>query len=176
MLSEIAPTASMPPKASVSLPLRLMTKGPSYLRSQMDGDRRGRQSAVVRLAADKAKYLKSQTARGCKVELNGLGSSAPEEGSSSGSGASSNKKTYLASGSLQQSGQLVLPPDIMHRSSSKKQLRPDSLVMYQQKSEFRRGAAVSMAEASCGCCPALATGAATSEGGELAEGTAPQGA
>ncbi|XP_055487251.1 protein FAM110B-like [Leucoraja erinacea] len=66
MPSEIAPTASMPPEASISLALRLMCKGPGYFRSQMEGDRRSWQSAVERLAADKVKYLKSQTARGAK--------------------------------------------------------------------------------------------------------------
>ncbi|XP_032877576.1 protein FAM110C [Amblyraja radiata] len=189
MPSEIAPTASMPPEASVSLPLRLLTKGPGYLRSQMEGDRRGRQSAVERLAADKSKYVKSQTARGCKVEPNGLGSSASEEGSSSGSGASSNTKTYLAAGSPQQSGQLGLPSEIVRRSSSKRLLRPDSLVMYRQKCEFVRGAATTNSARSFKGSGNLvrrllpgssgrgdkqqgpATGAATSEGGKLAEGT-----
>lgn len=189
MPSEIAPTASMPPEASVSLPLRLLTKGPGYLRSQMEGDRRGRQSAVERLAADKSKYVKSQTATGCKVEPNGLGSSASEEGSSSGSGASSNTKTYLAAGSPQQSGQLGLPPDIVRRTSSKRLLRPDSLVMYRQKCEFVRGAAATNSARSFKGNSSLvrrllpgssgrgdkqqgpATGAATSEEGELAEGT-----
>ncbi|XP_078256209.1 protein FAM110C-like [Rhinoraja longicauda] len=200
MPSEIAPTASMPPEASVSLPLRLLTKGPGYLRSQMEGDRRSRQSAVERLAADKAKYVKSQAARECKVEPSGLGSSASEGGSSSGSGASSNTKTYLCAGSPQHSGhsgQPGLPPDIVRRSSSKRLLRPDSLVMYRQKCEFVRGAkATSSARSFKGggglvrrLLPGSAgrgdkqqrpaAGAATSEGGKLAEGTetaAPQGA
>ncbi|XP_055505700.1 protein FAM110C-like [Leucoraja erinacea] len=179
----------MPPEASVSLPLRLLTKGPGYLRSQMEGDRQGRQSAVERLAADKTKYLKSQMARGCKVEPNGLGSSASEEGSSSGSGASSNTKTYLASGSPQQSGQLRLPPDIVRRSSSssKRQLRPDSLVMYRRKCKVVWGADATGSARSFKDSSSLvrwllpgssgradkqqgpASGAATSEGGELAE-------
>ncbi|XP_055498485.1 uncharacterized protein LOC129701373 [Leucoraja erinacea] len=187
MLSEIAPTASMPPEASVSLPLRLLTKGPGYLCNQMEGQ--GQQSAVERLAADKAKYVKSQAARGCKVEPNGLGSSASEEGSNSGSGASSNMKTYLASGSPQQNGQLGLPPDIVRCSSCKRQLRPDLPVTYRQKCEFVRGtAATSCARSFKGGGSVVwwllpgssgqgdkqlgpAMGAATLEGVELAEGT-----
>ncbi|XP_032885421.1 protein FAM110C-like [Amblyraja radiata] len=182
MPSEIATTVSM-------LPLRLMTKGPGYLRNQMEGDWRGRQSTAERLAANKAKYLKSQTTRGCKVEPNGLGSSASEEDSNSCRGASSSTKTYLASGSPQQSEQLGLPTDIVRRSTSKKQLRPDSLVTYRQKCEFVRGAAATSSSRGFKGSGSLvrrllpgsrgrgdkqqgpATGAATSEGGELAEGT-----
>ncbi|XP_032904808.1 protein FAM110C-like [Amblyraja radiata] len=106
-------------------------------------------------------------------------------------------KTYLASGSPQQSGQLGLLPDIVRRSSSKRQLRPDSLVMYRQKCEFMRGAAATSSARSFKGTGSLvrwllpgsssrgdkqqglATGASISEGGELAEGTeaaAPQGA
>ncbi|XP_035382556.1 protein FAM110B [Electrophorus electricus] len=42
-------------------PLRLLNKGPDYLRRQMDGGGRGHSvSAVERLEADKAKYVKSR--------------------------------------------------------------------------------------------------------------------
>ncbi|KAF6716657.1 Protein FAM110C [Oryzias melastigma] len=42
-------------------PLRLLNKGPDYLRRQIDGGGHGRSvSAVERLEADKAKYVKSQ--------------------------------------------------------------------------------------------------------------------
>ncbi|XP_069742265.1 protein FAM110C [Narcine bancroftii] len=137
MPSEISHTASMQLQVNPSLPLRLLNKGPEYLRSQIEGDRRGRLSAVERLAADKAKYVKSQAARGCKVEPSGLSSSASEEGSSSSSGASSSTETYLGTGSPQQQ----LLPGIVRRLGSKRQLRPDSLVIYRQKCEFVRGAA-----------------------------------
>ncbi|XP_036395557.1 protein FAM110C [Megalops cyprinoides] len=50
-------------------PLRLLNKGPDYLRRQMDGGGRGRSiSAVERLEADKAKYVKSQQVINTKQE------------------------------------------------------------------------------------------------------------
>ncbi|XP_028836787.1 protein FAM110A [Denticeps clupeoides] len=50
-------------------PLRLLNKGPDYLRRQMDGGNRGRSvSAVERLEADKAKYVKSQQVINTKQE------------------------------------------------------------------------------------------------------------
>ncbi|XP_066573618.1 protein FAM110C [Amia ocellicauda] len=50
-------------------PLRLLNKGPEYLRRQMDSGGRGRSvSAVERLEADKAKYVKSQQVMNTKQE------------------------------------------------------------------------------------------------------------
>uniref|UniRef100_A0A673LVI4 Si:ch211-107n13.1 n=1 Tax=Sinocyclocheilus rhinocerous TaxID=307959 RepID=A0A673LVI4_9TELE len=50
-------------------PLRLLNKGPDYLRRQMDAGSRGRSvSAVERLEADKAKYVKSQQVINTKQE------------------------------------------------------------------------------------------------------------
>lgn len=50
-------------------PLRLLNKGPDYLRRQMDAGSRGRAvSAVERLEADKAKYVKSQQVINTKQE------------------------------------------------------------------------------------------------------------
>lgn len=50
-------------------PLRLLNKGPDYLRRQMDTGNRGRSvSAVERLEADKAKYVKSQQVINTKQE------------------------------------------------------------------------------------------------------------
>ncbi|XP_076136553.1 protein FAM110B [Alosa pseudoharengus] len=50
-------------------PLRLLNKGPDYLRWQMDTGNRGRSvSAVERLEADKAKYVKSQQVINTKQE------------------------------------------------------------------------------------------------------------
>ncbi|XP_059837987.1 protein FAM110C [Hypanus sabinus] len=138
MPSEISAPAGMQSALSPSLPLRLLTKGPSYLRSQMEGDRRDRPSAVERLAADKAKYVKSPAARGRKLEPSGLGSFSSEEDSSSG--ASSNRENHLESGSHQQTRPRELQPSIVRRSGFKRQLRPDSLVIYRQKCEFVRGA------------------------------------
>lgn len=50
-------------------PLRLLNKGPDYLRMQIDGGGHGRTiSAVERLEADKAKYVKSQQVINTKQE------------------------------------------------------------------------------------------------------------
>lgn len=50
-------------------PLRLLNKGPDYLRRQMDAGSRGRSiSAVERLEADKAKYVKTQQVINTKQE------------------------------------------------------------------------------------------------------------
>uniref|UniRef100_A0A672KXV1 Protein FAM110C-like n=1 Tax=Sinocyclocheilus grahami TaxID=75366 RepID=A0A672KXV1_SINGR len=50
-------------------PLRLLNKGPDYLRRQMDAGSRSRSvSAVERLEADKAKYVKSQQVINTKQE------------------------------------------------------------------------------------------------------------
>ncbi|XP_038132269.1 protein FAM110B [Cyprinodon tularosa] len=50
-------------------PLRLLNKGPDYLRRQIDGGGHGRSvSAVERLEADKAKYVKSQQVINTKQE------------------------------------------------------------------------------------------------------------
>lgn len=50
-------------------PLRLLNKGPDYLRRQIDGGGQGRSiSAVERLEADKAKYVKSQQVINTKQE------------------------------------------------------------------------------------------------------------
>ncbi|KAJ3598003.1 hypothetical protein NHX12_001518 [Muraenolepis orangiensis] len=50
-------------------PLRLLNKGPEYLRRQIDGGGHGRAlSAVERLEADKAKYVKSQQVINTKQE------------------------------------------------------------------------------------------------------------
>lgn len=50
-------------------PLRLLNKGPDYLRRQIDGGGHGRfVSAVERLEADKAKYVKSQQVINTKQE------------------------------------------------------------------------------------------------------------
>ncbi|CDQ96936.1 unnamed protein product [Oncorhynchus mykiss] len=50
-------------------PLRLLNKGPDYLRRQMEGGGQGRSiSAVERLEADKAKYVKSQQVINTKQE------------------------------------------------------------------------------------------------------------
>uniref|UniRef100_F6RY45 Family with sequence similarity 110 member C n=1 Tax=Xenopus tropicalis TaxID=8364 RepID=F6RY45_XENTR len=89
---------------SPAVPLRLLTRGPDYLRRQMEalGSPRANLSAVERLAADKAKYVKTP------------------HGSSRGSQQEGTR------------GQQGTAP--VRRGSSKRSNRPDSLVIYRLKS------------------------------------------
>uniref|UniRef100_A0A8C8AT47 Family with sequence similarity 110 member C n=1 Tax=Otus sunia TaxID=257818 RepID=A0A8C8AT47_9STRI len=133
-----------------SLTLRLLNKGPEYLRRQMEAGPRGRKSAVERLAADKAKYVKSQQVIGTKQEPVIVLSSASESSSETcsvesktisrdfgrGKGAKPlelGKAVYACRAPLQHG------PPIAKRSTPKRQMRPDSLVIYRQKCEFGRG-------------------------------------
>ncbi|NXY80907.1 F110C protein, partial [Alcedo cyanopectus] len=138
------------PDLRSSLPLRLLNKGPEYLRRQMEAGNPGRKSAVERLAADKAKYVKSQQVIGTKQEPVIVLSSASESGSETcsvesnkissdfgrGKGA---KPLELAKAVCACRGPLQHGPPIARRSTPKRQMRPDSLVIYRQKCEFGRG-------------------------------------
>nr|XP_033793320.1 protein FAM110C isoform X2 [Geotrypetes seraphini] len=110
--------------------VRVLTKGPDYLRRQLEGTARARISAVERLAADKAKYVKSQ----------GPTVTAARPGSTSESSGGSSSEGY--SGSAKKSPPRpppTTPQSFVRRGSSKKQLRPDSLVMYRQKCKGQTG-------------------------------------
>ncbi|NWS73016.1 F110C protein, partial [Crotophaga sulcirostris] len=125
-----------------SLTLRLLNKGPEYLRRQMEAGNPGRKSAVERLAADKAKYVKSQRVMSTKQEPVIVLSSASESSSETCSVGSKEAGRGFGRGKA-----LVRPcrapvqhgPPIARRSTPKRQMRPDSLVIYRQKCEFGRG-------------------------------------
>ncbi|XP_008504423.1 protein FAM110C [Calypte anna] len=133
-----------------SLTLRLLNKGPEYLRRQMEAGNPGRKSAVERLAADKAKYVKSQQVISTKQEPVILLSSASESSSETcsvesrttsrdlGRGKSA-KPLELAKAVYSCRAPLQHGPPIARRSTPKRQMRPDSLVIYRQKCEFGRG-------------------------------------
>ncbi|XP_077147448.1 protein FAM110C [Ranitomeya variabilis] len=125
MPTEVMSAVRMQPMAQLQhhspvLPIRLLTRGPEYLRRQIETGTpaRGTLSAVERLAADKAKYVKSQ-----KV----TGSSASESSSASSSRGSSKSQQEADSTPGSHPGAPV------RRGSSKRLLRPDSLVIYRQK-------------------------------------------
>ncbi|KAM6323888.1 protein FAM110C [Aegotheles albertisi] len=133
-----------------SLTLRLLNKGPEYLRRQMEAGSPGRRSAVERLAADKAKYVKSQQVIGTRQEPVIVLSSA--SGSSGGScsvesrGAGRDlgrgkgaKPLERAKAGCSCRAPLQHGPPIARRSTPKRQGRPDSLVIYRQKCDFGRG-------------------------------------
>lgn len=131
-----------------SLPLRLLNKGPEYLRRQLEAGKPGRKSAVERLAADKAKYVKSQQVISRRQEPVIALSSASESSSetcSVGSTAASRQRGS-GTGAKPQLGKAVSscraplqhgPP--IARRGTRRQMRPDSLVIYRQKCELGRG-------------------------------------
>ncbi|XP_030639150.1 protein FAM110C [Chanos chanos] len=171
-------------------PLRLLNKGPDYLRRQMDAGSRGRSiSAVERLEADKAKYVKSQQVINTKQEpvvvpcatppplprrpFTVSGSSTPllpprrsittpYSASSPHSSQNNNEddsrkenchsvdnvearnhnnanRAPLATPRTPVTAPLVAPHSapVMRRSTGKRMLRPDSLVIYRQKKECK---------------------------------------
>ncbi|NXA95474.1 F110C protein, partial [Melanocharis versteri] len=132
-----------------SLPLRLLNKGPEYLRRQLEAGKPGRKSAVERLAADKAKYVKSQQVISTRQDPVIALSSASESGSESCSVESTAASRELGRGTGAKPlelGRAVSscraplqhgPP--IARRSTRRQMRPDSLVIYRQKCELGRG-------------------------------------
>ncbi|NXX65264.1 F110C protein, partial [Spizella passerina] len=132
-----------------SLPLRLLNKGPEYLRRQLEAGKPGRKSAVERLAADKAKYVKSQQVIGSRQDPVIALSSASESGSETcsvesraasrepGRGAGAKPREPGTAGSSCRAPLQHGPP--IARRSTKRQMRPDSLVIYRQKCELGRG-------------------------------------
>ncbi|NXT81523.1 F110C protein, partial [Zapornia atra] len=133
-----------------SLTLRLLNKGPEYLRRQMEAGSPGRRSAVERLAADKAKYVKSQQVISTKQQPVIVLSSASESGSETCSVESQTlgrdsgrgegpKPLEPAKAVYPYRAPLPPGPPIARRSTPKRQMRPDSLVIYRQKCEFGRG-------------------------------------
>ncbi|XP_020638247.3 protein FAM110C [Pogona vitticeps] len=134
-----------------SLTARLLHKGPEYLRKQMEAGNPGKKSAVERLAADKAKYVKSQQVISAKQEPVAVTTapSSASESSSESCSVESKQANSSAEGQLTRSrvagpmdsgpAPLKCGPPIVRRSFGKRQVRPDSLVIYRQKCEFVRG-------------------------------------
>ncbi|NXJ13145.1 F110C protein, partial [Odontophorus gujanensis] len=133
-----------------SLSVRLLNKGPEYLRRQLGAGNPGRRSAAERLAADKAKYVKSQQVISTKQEPVIVLSSASECSSETCSVESTKTSRDLGRGKgtkpLERGkagcawrGPLQHGPPIARRSTPRRQCRPDSLVIYRQKCELGRG-------------------------------------
>lgn len=172
-------------------PLRLLNKGPDYLRRQIDGGGHGRTiSAVERLEADKAKYVKSQQVINTKQEPVLVPCATPPPQPRRGVSLPGNMTPHLpprssttpfstTSGSLTSRDEnenddsrkenrrtsvdieahnrsnvsLMMPPiprtpgnntlvaphsaPVLRRSSGKRMMRPDSLVIYRQKKECK---------------------------------------
>ncbi|NWI11379.1 F110C protein, partial [Crypturellus soui] len=133
-----------------ALPVRLLRKGPEYLRRQLEAGTPGRKSAVERLAADKAKYVKSQQVIGTKQEpVVALSSVSGSSGDSCSAESDRVVREHgksaglpgpeLAGTARACRGPLPRGPPIARRSTPRRQMRPDSLVIYRQKCEFVRG-------------------------------------
>lgn len=173
-------------------PLRLLNKGPDYLRRQIDGGGHGRTiSAVERLEADKAKYVKSQQVintkqepvlvpcatppppprRGVSIPIANMtphlpprspttafsttsGSLTPKDENENDDSRKENRRTSVDIEAHNRSNvSLVMPPiprtpgnkslvaphsaPVLRRSSGKRMMRPDSLVIYRQKKECK---------------------------------------
>lgn len=150
MPTEISHAIRMHAISDFPLTVRLLSKGPEYLRRQMEAGTPGRKSAVERLAADKAKYVKSQHVISTKQEPVIVLSSASESSSESCSvenkkinrdfgGGKGTKNLEPTKAMYSCSAPLEPDPPIARRSSSKRQVRPDSLVIYRQKCELVKG-------------------------------------
>lgn len=159
-------------------PLRLLNKGPEYLRRQMDSGSRGRSvSAVEQLEADKAKYVKSQQVINTKQEpvlvpcatpppqprrpftvphattpLQPRKFSAPcaspsplprrsfilcDDDVFKDLDAKKENRSLLVHKNIRniQVTPSVQNPPVLRRSTGKRMLRPDSLIIYRQKRE-----------------------------------------
>ncbi|KAM9840142.1 protein FAM110C [Aulostomus maculatus] len=116
-------------------PTKILGKGPEYLRKQMEleSETKGGMSAVERLAATKAKYVKSQQVVNSTQEpAISLGSASVC--STGSSNRSSNRGVPKGNSSEAPGGAQGSSPGQVRRSSSKK--RPDSLLLYRQKCEL----------------------------------------
>lgn len=178
-------------------PLRLLNKGPDYLRRQIDGGGHGRAiSAVERLEADKAKYVKTQQVINTKQEpvlvpcatpppqprraiaipgsltphlpprrssntpFSTLSFTSRDENENDDSRKENRRTSVDVEAHNRSNVNKALPPNprtpgintlvaphsapVLRRSTGKRMLRPDSLVIYRQKKECKSlsGAAV----------------------------------
>ncbi|XP_015204601.1 protein FAM110C [Lepisosteus oculatus] len=169
-------------------PLRLLNKGPEYLRRQIDSGDRGRSvSAVERLEADKAKYVKSQQVINskqepvlvpcatpppqprrpltvpcatvplpprrpltvpCSAPLSSLGRTFAPQGDKSEAlqdieAKKENQNLKELKGNTARTTPatpVVQNTPVLRRSSGKRMLRPDSLIIYRQKRECKTSA------------------------------------
>lgn len=181
-------------------PLRLLNKGPDYLRRQIDGGGHGRSiSAVERLEADKAKYVKSQQVINTKQEpvlvpcttppprprraastpgsltpqlfprrfsntlLSTSGSFTSRDENENDDSRKENRQTSVDVEAHNRSNvNNVMPPSprtpgikalvaphsapVLRRSTGKRMLRPDSLIIYRQKKECKSPSGAAMGE------------------------------
>ncbi|XP_072103092.1 protein FAM110C [Mobula birostris] len=134
-------------------PLRLLNKGPEYLRKQIESDNRSRAlSAVERLEADKPKYVKSQQAMTAKQEAGGSPCASPSFGGNRVRPCEArvpcqelnSRKENTNMEELNNARNILLDKPshdtvVTRRTVSKRVMRPDSLVIYRQKRDCKIG-------------------------------------
>ncbi|XP_067867079.1 protein FAM110C [Heterodontus francisci] len=137
-------------------PLRLLNKGPEYLRRQMESDNRGRAlSAVERLEADKPKYVKSQKAMNAKQEpivgpcmmpplstQNWVGPGQATDPVRCQDFDARKENANLEQLNNVRNVLLDKPSHdtvVTRRTISKRVMRPDSLIIYRQKRDWKTG-------------------------------------
>ncbi|XP_006882972.1 PREDICTED: protein FAM110C-like [Elephantulus edwardii] len=112
------------PAFDASLSERLLHRGPEYLRRHLEAPRPARTSAVERLAADRAKYVKSQPV---------------SRRNSRNTGGGGGEEKAVGSSQAPSCAPAPAPCPVPRRAIARRPLRPDSLVIYRQKCEFVKG-------------------------------------
>ncbi|XP_048413746.1 protein FAM110D [Stegostoma tigrinum] len=135
-------------------PLRLLNKGPEYLRRQMESGNRGRApSAVERLEADKPKYVKSQKVMNTKQETIASPSVTPQPSAQNWVRPGEARRPCQDFDARKENSNLEQlnnirnvfvdkpshNPVVTRRATSKRVMRPDSLIIYRQKRDCKTG-------------------------------------
>ncbi|XP_030075277.1 protein FAM110D [Microcaecilia unicolor] len=133
------------PLVASSSPLELLNRGPEYLRRQIEmGSGSRTPSAVERLEADKAKYVKTQEVMNTRQDPVLTACTTPLLHHSRGlvmaqwcnSPDPDCNQNQRCAQNLS-NGAASLPVPVLRRSTGKRLLRPDSLVMYRQKRDCK---------------------------------------
>ncbi|XP_072890829.1 protein FAM110C [Hemitrygon akajei] len=134
-------------------PLRLLNKGPEYLRKHIESGNRSRAlSAVERLEADKPKYVKSQQAMTTKQKAGSSPCASPSFGGNRVRPCEARvpcqelnaRKENTNMEELNNARNILLDKPshdtvVTRRAISKRVMRPDSLVIYRQKRDCKVG-------------------------------------
>ncbi|XP_023650086.1 protein FAM110C-like [Paramormyrops kingsleyae] len=142
------PSSIRTPSTTVGLSTRILEKGPGYLRKQLEleGDVKNQRSAVEMLAESKSRYVKCHQV----IKSDPMDHTDSYTGGTDGISNGIHKRcfnNYAARVNMENhhihaenDGSYRKKEGIVRRSSSKRQ-RPDSLLIYRQKSELVKGPA-----------------------------------
>ncbi|XP_075413299.1 protein FAM110C [Tenrec ecaudatus] len=134
MPAGVAPRLGVQDLSPIDAPLseRLRLRGPEYLRWHLDAARPARRSAVERLAADRAKYVKSPRGPGS-------GESCSGESPAGARGPGGEQRQAAGAAPSPPGAGAGAPGPVPRRPIARRPLRPDSLVIYRQKCELGKG-------------------------------------